>query len=155
MAMTLKISENFYDDAFTLIALHTSLEDYALAYRLNESIKTNFRRCRSDLDISQNISFPIFEWKDLDNEAYWTLITNHSFKEDSFTEEKSLFKDELSLTTHYLLPEFKEVDFLLKIEQDHLDDHFQTIEIIAKMPEIIMAYSIETNKIKSLNNLIY
>ncbi|QLG45485.1 IPExxxVDY family protein [Costertonia aggregata] len=154
MAAILKISDDFYEDTFTLIALHSSLEDFALAYRLNLFLKSNFKRCRLDLDISQNISFPIFEWKNLDTDGYWTLIANHSFTQDN-TVQESLFQNEPSYTAHFLLPEYKDVDYFLKIEEDNVKTEKPIVEAVLKMPEIVTAYSIQTNTIKSINNLIY
>jgi len=76
MAAVHKLTEDFYDHSFDLIALHSSLEDHALAYALNLAMKSGFRRRRVDLDISGKITIPIFEWKDDLNDRYWTLFTN-------------------------------------------------------------------------------
>ncbi|MEL6918168.1 MAG: IPExxxVDY family protein [Bacteroidota bacterium] len=58
-----KISEDFYEDSFALIAVHSSMEDYAMAYTINLHLKCNLQRSRTDLDVSRQTSFPIFEWK--------------------------------------------------------------------------------------------
>ena len=68
-----KISTDFYEDSFDLIAIHSSLEGYALAYALNLRLKSDFRRCKKDLDISAQIKIPIFEWKDDINDRYFKL----------------------------------------------------------------------------------
>lgn len=154
MTGILKISEDFYEDTFTLIALHSSLENFKLAYKLNQSLKASFKRCREDLDISQDISFSIFDCKDLETDGYWSLINNQSFVEDKQIKE-SLFQDHSSFTIHYLLPEFKEVDFFLKIEQEGAVKVKEVVDKINKIPEIVTAYSVENETIKSINNLIY
>ncbi len=76
-----KITADFYEDSYALIALHSSMEDYAMVYALNLFLKSNFKRSSEDLDISEHISFPIFEWKDDANDRFWTLITNNSLQE--------------------------------------------------------------------------
>ncbi|WP_394748262.1 IPExxxVDY family protein [Spongiimicrobium salis] len=149
-----RISDDFYEDSFALIAIHSSLEDYAIAYALNERLKSKLRRSRNDLDISENRSFPIFEWKDVVNDAYWTLIINNSIKK-AHTDEVSLFKEELSYTRHHLVPEYKEVDYFLKIERDELDFGQDIVKLILTIPQVITAYMVESNKLKSKNNLIF
>ncbi len=53
MATTHRILDDFYEESFSLIAIHCSLEDYALVYALNRYLKTQFRRLRTDLDIDK------------------------------------------------------------------------------------------------------
>lgn len=149
-----KISIDFYEDSFTLIALHSSLEDYAMVYAINRCLKSNLKRSRTDLDISHNISFPIFEWKDMVNDRDWTLIVNYSIKEESMA-QKGLFQNELSHTTHHLVPEHKEVDYFLKIEHDDMDVGDSIAKSILAIPGVITAYAVEPKKLKSKNNLIF
>ena len=149
-----RISDDFYEDSFALIAVHSSLEDYAIAYVLNQCLKSKLSRSRNDLDISENRSFPIFEWKDVVNDAYWTLIINTSIKKDQ-TNEASLFRDEVSYTRHHLVPEYKDVDYFLKIEQDEITFEQDIVKSILTIPQIVTAYMVETNKLKSKNNLIF
>ncbi len=136
------------------MALHSSLEDYALAYAINKCVKTNLQRSRKDLDMSQNISFPFFEWKDEFNHWYWTLITNNSSKEENL-DRRDLFQNETSYTIHHLVPEYKDVDYFLKIEQDDSTMDDTIVKSILSIPEVITAYTIDTNKLKSKDNLIF
>lgn len=153
MSTVHKISEDFfYEEEYELIAIHSSIEDYAMAYLLNKYLKSKLSRNNNDLDISEKVSFPIFEWKDTVNDKYWTLITNTSIKEED-NKQVGLFNNELAYTVHYLVPEYKEVDYFLKIEQDI--EIQSVVKEILSAPEIVTAYSIETSKLKSKNNLIF
>lgn len=154
MAAIHKISEDFYEDSFTLIALHCSLEDFAVAYALNSRLKSSLKRTSTDLDISKNISFPIFEWTDNISDTYWTFITNKSTSKAEL-DQVGLFSNEVAYTTHYLLPEHKEVDYFLKIEQASNTMEKEVIKSILGIPKVVTAYTIETNKLKSKNNLIF
>lgn len=159
MAAVHKLTEDFYEDSFDLIALHSSLEDYALAYALNHTLKSNFKRRRRDLDISDQIAIPIFEWKDDLNDRYWTLFTNKGVGQEMRV-ENGLFKEEPSYRNHHLLVEYREVDYFLKIEQDGSDSYRQvenenTITALLTIPKVITAYAVETQKLKSKNNLIF
>ncbi|WP_299533329.1 IPExxxVDY family protein [Ulvibacterium sp.] len=149
-----RITEDLCEDSYGLIALHSSLEDYALVYALNFHLKSNLRRTSRDLETMECISFPVFEWKDKVNDGYWNLINNSSLKEESMTRD-NLFEDETSVVAYHFLPEFKEVDYFLKIEQENIDLETDVIRILNTIPQIMAAYTIETDKLKSKKNLIF
>ena len=50
MALHKLLVDDFYDDTYILIAIHCRLEDYRLAYLLNQSLELNLRRKPNDLD---------------------------------------------------------------------------------------------------------
>ena len=149
-----KITGDFYEHSFALLALHSSLNDYELVYRLNLCLKSNFKRTRKDLDTAAHVSFPIFEWKDERNDTEWTLITNNSIQEEHSV-RTDLFVNESTYTTHHLVPEHKDADYLLKIE--HEDDNLikHTVKQLLTIPKIITAYVLEVDDLKSKNNLIF
>lgn len=149
-----KIIDDFYEDSFTLLALHSSKEDYAIVYALNLCLKSNFKRASQDLDISDQVSFPIFEWKDDNNDSYWTLITNYSVQEDTLV-RSDLFENEPSFTTRYLVPEHKDADYLLKVEHDDCNLEKDTVKQLLTVPSIITAYVLDVDQLKSKNNLIF
>ena len=149
-----KIFEDFYEETFALLAIHSSLDDYAMVYALNSSLKTKLKRSRADLDTSEDFSFPFFEWKDELNHRYWTLITNYSSKEASVGYE-DLFQNEISYTTNYLVPEHRDVDYFLKIEQDDHEIDEELVNAILEIPKIITAFPVDVDKLKSKNNLIF
>lgn len=141
-------------EEFVLIALHSSLEDNALVYSLNHRLKLLLRRTEEDLEIEGQGCFPVFEWKDKINDRYWTLLTNNSIKVEELN-RMDLFQYELSQTVHHLVPEYREVDYFLKIEQgdEHLEN--EVIRNILSVPNIITAYTVETERLKSKHNLIF
>ncbi len=149
-----KISEDFFKDSFALIAIHSSLEDYAIGYSLNLHLKSNFKRAKTDLDVNKHSSFPIFEWDDTENDINWTLISNHSKTEEQ-AQKDSLFSNELSYRKHHLIPEHKEVDYFLKIDQEYKNILGAVLKQIASIPKVITAYNIDVNNLKSKNNLIF
>ena len=151
---TYSISEDLCAEEFVLIALHSSLEDHVLVYALNKHLKLNLKRTGEDLEVKGNFTFPLFEWKDEVNDRYWTLVSNNRFEEKKL-ERHDLFDNELSLTVHHLIPEHKEVDFFLKIDQgdEHLED--EVVKEIQIIPKIITAYLIDAERLKSKHNLIF
>lgn len=154
MAAVHKILTDFYEDSFTLLALHSSLEDYAMVYALNLCLKSNFKRTVKDLELFEQVTFPIFEWKDAKNDRFLTLITNKGSKEETNV-KGGLFENEPSYTSRFqVVPEYKDADYLLKIEHDDdLEDNF--IKSLMTIPEVVTVYSIDTENIKSRTNLIF
>ncbi len=154
MAAIHKISEDFYEETFTLIALHSSIEDYMLVYALNSCLKTKLKRSVNDLEISQSGSFPIFDWRDEVNDRYFTLISNNDVKEEELS-IGNLFQDQPSFTKYHLVPEYRDVDYFLKIELDEIDVEEEILKSVLAIPKIITAYIVDASKLKSKNNLIF
>ena len=60
------------------------------------------------------------------------------------------------LRTHNLVPEYKNVNYLLKIENEgHLFNEKAVISKIQDIPQIVTAYSIDVSQIKLKENLIF
>jgi hypothetical protein len=154
MVAVYKISEDFYDDSFLLIAIHSSLEDYAIVYHLNQALKAKFKRSKKDFDLSKNSSFPWFDWVDQFHDRYWVLITNQSTKQELLV-NNDLFQNETTYNRPRLIPEYKEVDYFLKIEEAEGLESDVIVKILTKMPKVITAYAVETDKLKSKKNLIF
>ncbi|MBT8307526.1 MAG: IPExxxVDY family protein [Maribacter sp.] len=149
-----KICGDFIEDSFTLIALHSSMEDFALVYAINMGIKSRFKRSSKDLELSQYMSFPIFEWQDELHDRYWTLIANESTKSKRLVRE-GLFQDEISFAKGHLVPEYKEVDFFIKVEHDDSLDKAMLVKELLAIPKMVTAYSVDADKLKSKNNFIF
>ena len=77
MATVHRISEEFFDDSFGLIALHSNMECYALAYNLNKAAKIMLVRSEDDLEIDTS-HYPMFEFKD---DEYIKNTIKNGFKE--------------------------------------------------------------------------
>lgn len=147
---------DFSNDDYTLIGVHTTLNDYRLAYLLNKHLQVNFRRANYDLDFFQkNIesSYVVYEYTNTKLDQDWFLISN-VFKYTLEAESISLFGQ--SDSTSYLIPEKKKVDFFLKIEGEFDYDFIvKLIENINQIPQIIISYEIEVNSLKSKDFLIF
>lgn len=150
------------DEEFTLLGLHCSEEDYKLAYLLNQHLNTRFKRKRIDLDFSTEgllITFPIYQFEDAFKYSNFYLVTNKCRStEASLQSSGGLFSDVFSEkeTIRYLLPELKNVDYFLKIYSDFENIPLRKIiSEINAIKQIISAYQIDAETIKSKNNLIF
>ena len=142
---------------YYLLAIHTVLIDYRLAFFLNKCLNIDLKRMSKDLDISeQNGFYSIFEYEDEDNLLNWNLISNSSFSNTKNEIKGSLlFKDtEIDFKKNKLINELSQVDFFLKI--DYNINSLNTTKIINsinKIPNIISVYKLNLNKIKNKENL--
>ncbi|QBA65260.1 IPExxxVDY family protein [Muriicola soli] len=148
----MQILEESYEEEFALVGIYTNLEDYALAYALNESLRLHLRKAETDLVFSSEVIYPYFEWKDEMYDREWSLLINSCITTHQ-SASGNLFPEEPSFSNHLLVPEYKEVNFLLKVEPEALDA--ELLLKIKSIPKVIAAYVIETTKLKSKHNLIF
>ncbi|RKE98720.1 IPExxxVDY family protein [Ichthyenterobacterium magnum] len=159
MALHKLLVDDFYDASYSLLAIHCRLEDYRLAYLLNKHLGLNLKRKAQDLDYKYFASsYAIYEWENETQYTTWNLVANICKKEeDALQSTGSLFSQQNKvLKTYNLLPEFKNVDYLVKVSNETLlFNEKHTLNKIQKIPQVITAYSIDVTKIKSKDNLIF
>ena len=121
MALHKLLVDDFEDEAYSLLAIHCNLEDYRMAFLLNQFLNINLKRCPHDLDFQYTTaSYSVYEWEDNKRQAMWNLIGNiFKREEDSLVSSGSLF-DATSkvIKTYNLIPEYKTVTYVLKLEND-------------------------------------
>jgi len=143
------------EDDYLLIGIHSTEEDYRLAYLINKHLNTKFVRYKDNLDFKDSaVEFPLFEYKDEKTYLNYYLINNKSLQVVNEQYKDGLFGGNYS-TTSYLLPEKKKVDFLLKIEGCAPEFILEMVNKLNKLDQIITSYQIETNTLKSKYNLIF
>ena len=151
-----RIFDHIYEASFSLIAIHSPLEDYQLAYFINKTIASKFKKAKTNIDFNDCISYSIYEWENCKEDELWTLIPNATQSSEKSVIEAGLFENDETRIIHYLIPEHKNVDYFLKIDND--DMAIQTNVIIGKLndiSQIATAYALNPNQLKSKNNLIF
>ena len=140
---------DFVDDDFELLGVHTTLECYHLAYFMNKNFNIQFER-RENID-----AFEFYEFDDEKNRMLWNLVANKGVqdKKDTTITQESLFETETTEVIH-LLPEYKKIDYLIKIT-DNTHDIQNMIEKMKAIPQIITTFAIDVSNLKSKNNLIF
>lgn len=154
--------EDEMDEDFALVAIHCSEEEYKLAYLLNLNLDLKLKRRKVDLDFTFKgivVPFPIYDFEDTFSHNSFFLVKNKIRKEELMVAQAGgLFSLEVSnkSTIHYLLPEFKKVDYLLKIYSDLNREQLKDfVSKIYNIKQVISAYTIEISDVKSKNNLIF
>lgn len=159
MALHKLLVDDFYDTSFTLLAIHCRLEDYRLAYLLNKHLDLNLRRKPQDLDYKYfAASYAIYEWEHMALDTTWNLVSNICKKEEaSLQSSGSLFESQDTvLKTYNLLPEFKNVDYLVKVTNENLNfNEKRALNKIQSIPQVITSYRIDIDQIKSKDHLIF
>lgn len=153
------LDDTFDDSVYTLTAIHCRLEDFRLAYLLNKHLGICLSRKVSDLDAKNGqASYSIFEWEDVKQLITWSLVSNICKTEEiQQTDYKSLFDNQEKITkTFHLLPEYKTVNYFLKIDGELSIKKARSItEAILNIPQVATAYSIDSGQLKSKDNLIF
>jgi hypothetical protein len=147
---------------YYLIAIHTSLEDYRLAFFINQILPINLSKSKSEIQINikeGETNFSRFYYNDEESAITWNLIQNKNeviqYKKGNTQNLFSNITMEVS-TKVFLLPEFKKVDYFLKIENNDDAMNVSKLQIILNtIDSVSTVYIVDTNKIKSKNNLIF
>ncbi len=162
MAVYKLLSEEYDEIDYQLIAIHTTLEDYRLAYFINKGLPVLFSKSKNDISIkSKDIEtqFSRFIYEDESKDVVWNLIQNkNEYHQDDFTVDTGLFTDSKTKisTKIYLVPEYKKVDYFLKIENSLSAVEIQnTISLLKEIDKISTVYAVPIENIKSKNNLIF
>ncbi|SEA57636.1 IPExxxVDY family protein [Bizionia paragorgiae] len=155
----LVLDDFFEEEEFTLIGIHSNLEDFRLAYLINKQLEIHLYRKTEDIK-SDNLAahYSIFEWIDQDQDTVWNLVSNTCKIEMQQQPDSvdSLFGDGKTTKTYHLLPEYKRVNYLLKIESELDDDEQKLIlNTIQEIKQVVMAHFIDANQLKSKENLIF
>ena len=158
MALHKLLVDDFDTETYSLLAIHCTIEDYRVAYLLNKQLQINLQRKPQDLDVQYTASsFSIFEWEDEKQQMIWNLVSNICKKEESIPNKGSLFETQSNiLRTYNLIPEYKKVNYLLKIDNDgNFIDEKTIIHKIQKISQIAAVFSIDASQLKSKDNLIF
>ena len=151
--------EDFDQIDYNLIAIYSSLEDYKLAFKLNQNLAILLRKNDNEIPIKvqEKIThFSRFTFEDEEKMMVWDLIQNkQEIQLPVKTASVNLFENKNVTQRVALVSELKKVDYFLKIEYN---SHCKITEIVAninKIDSISAVYEINADKIKSKNNLIF
>lgn len=159
----LKLHLDEFDEIdYDLIAIHSVLEDFRLAYFINQKLPIVLSKSKEDIGVTikeGEAFFSKYAFDDAKNGIDWYLLPN---KNEVIVKKRSvgqnLFLDtavEIA-TKVYLLPELKKVDYFLKIKNNKgTFDLNQIIKQINSIERIASVYAVIPEKIKSKNNLIF
>ena len=158
MALHKLLVDDFDDLNYSLLAVHCEMEDFRLAYFLNQSLATRLSRTKEDLDFLTSLAtFSVFEWSNPLLQTDWHLIKNNCLVEKvAVSEGLFLETNDKSLVKHSLIPEHNSVDYLLKIDNGGgFINEKEILNKIQKISKVSTAYSIDVSQLKSKEHLIF
>ena len=149
----LELEETF--EEVNLIAIHSYLEGYQLAFYLNDTMNSDFKRSKKDLSLKgAKNNFIHFEWEDKMYDFQCSLFSNKY--RDELKPKKLISNNLFNLPIRnevYLFPKLRQVDFFIK-SSDH-----KTIETVLshlkKWSKISFLYQVDTEVIKKQLNVIF
>jgi hypothetical protein len=152
--------DEFDEVDYELIAIHTSIEDYRLAYFLNQKLPILLSKSKNEIQINikEGVTFfSRFIYENTNTDSCWSLVQNkNEVTTITSNNNQNLFGNSSYevATKAFLLPEFKKVDYFLKIENctTKIDEIITTMNTIS---QIVTVYTVDLNSIKSKNNLIF
>lgn len=149
--------DDFYCDNFEVIAIHTSVEDYKLAYLLNQALGIQLSKLETSIELNNKdgkSNFEIFIYEDSLQDISWSLIKNQSILVEKNKNARGLF-DTVEIKS-FLISEVKKADYILKIENTDKQINISTLgQKIGEISVVSTAYPIDIANFKSKNNLIF
>ncbi|WP_136667308.1 IPExxxVDY family protein [Flavobacterium sp. H122] len=151
--------EEFDQVDYDLIAIHTTLEDYRIAFKINQHLGILLSKNENEITFEINKQpafFSRFTFDDEEAMMTWDLIQNKQEIElPIITQNTSLFEETSTVKQINLVTDLKKADFVLKIEHDEQIDIKDIISKLKKIDFITTVYEVDPNEIKSKNNLIF
>ncbi|AZQ43371.1 IPExxxVDY family protein [Nonlabens ponticola] len=149
------------EDEFILIGIHSTIESYRMAYMINRYLTMNFSREERDQDVNFKdyiASFPVYKFQDQEHHVDHYLVPNMTRASvKAIVSTGSLFDNEQTTEVKTtLIREYRNVDYLLKIEKDPEEYPVKNIlNRLIEIPQVISVYQLDTMSIKNADHLIF
>lgn len=157
----LVLTDDFAED-FLLVAIHCSEEAYKVAFLLNQFAGLRLRRRRKDVEFKRDgldLNFPLFDFENEMRYINYDLVANKCVSKTARIASSGGLFEEVNVSemiTTYLIPEYKKVDFFLKISTDTPSVAIRKLVTdINNIKQVISAYQVDSEQLKSRNNLIF
>ena len=153
-----KLNLNQFPENYHLIAIHSDLDEFRLAFFLNKELNIGLKRKNNDIYFSeQNANYSSYEFLDETKYLKWIFFSNKSLvSEKSPDQDLSLFgKGSTALNEINLLSQQKSVDYFLIIE--NIANKTYIDKVLKKISEIsgVITTFLSENKLENKENLIF
>ena len=153
-----KLNLNQFPENYHLIAIHSDLDEFRLAFFLNKKLNIGLKRKNNDIYFSeQNANYSSYEFLDDAKYLKWIFFSNKSLvSEKSPNEDLSLFgQGSTALNEINLLSQQKSVDYFLIIE--NIANKTYIDKVLKKISEIsgVITSFLSENKLENKENLIF
>jgi hypothetical protein len=153
-----KLNLNQFSDNYHVIAIHSDLEEFRLAFFLNQKLDINLKRKRKDISLIEiKANYSVFEYLNEAMYLNWIFFSNKSLMSNKLTNEESglfsqesFFQNEISLIKNP-----KGVDYFLIIE--NVKNKTYVKKVLKKISEIrgVITSFMSEKKLENKENLIF
>ncbi len=153
-----KLNLNQFPENYHLIAIHSDLDEFRLAFFLNKKLNICLKRKKNDIYFAeQDANYSSFEFLDETKYLKWIFFSNKSLTSEKKTnEDYSLFgQSNLALNEVSLLNHQKSVDYFLIVE--NIANKTYIKKVLKKISEIsgVITSFVSDNKLENKENLIF
>lgn len=149
------------EEDFALFAIHCGESPFKLAFLMNQNLNWQLKREREDLHIEKGgmrQEYPCYRYVSKHDQVDHLLLSNIFMGNQTQApgDQMGLFgiMSTPTANANYLMPEFKKVDYLLKIEITLGETQAKAlVQQIKSIREVVSTYSIPLSKIKNINHL--
>ena len=154
-----KLNLNQFSENYYLIAIHSDLDEFRLAFFLNDKLSIGLIRKNNDIILHENKSnYSIYEYLDEAMFLKWIFFSNKSLvaEKTSNNELLNLFSQENIVQNEIsLINQPKGVDYFLVIE--NVKNKIYVEKVLKKISEIrgVITAFISDKKLENKENLIF
>ena len=153
-----KLNLNQFPQNFHLIAIHSDLDEFRLAYFLNEKLNISLIRRNKDIHLAENNAYySSYEFLDETKYLKWIFFSNKSLvSELPNVDDNGLFSSRSSVKNEIsLLSNKKQVDYFLIVENIANKSYLE--KVLKKISEIsgVITSFVSDNKLENKENLIF
>ena len=153
-----KLNLNQFPQNFHLIAIHSDLDEFRLAYFLNEKLNISLIRRNKDIHLAENNAYySSYEFLDETKYLKWIFFSNKSLvSELPNVDDNGLFSSRSSVKNEIsLLSNKKQVDYFLIVENIANKSYLE--KVLKKISEIrgVITSFVSDNELENKENLIF
>ena len=153
-----KLTINQFPENYHLIAIHSDLDEFRLAFFLNKKLNIGLKRKNNDIYFAeQDANYSQYEYLDDTKYLKWIFFSNKSLVlEKNSEEDLSLFGLRNTASNEMnLLSQQKSVDYFLIIE--NIANKTYADKVLKKISEIsgVITSFLSDNKLENKENLIF
>ena len=153
-----KLNLNQFPENYHLIAIHSDLDEFRLAFFLNKKLNIVLKRKKNDIYFAdQDANYSSYEFLDETKYLKWIFFSNKSLVSEKTSDKNiGLFnQDNLVQNEFRLLSQQKSVDYFLIVENIANKTYIE--KVLKKISEIrgVITSFISNNKLENKENLIF
>lgn len=145
-----------WPEEISLAGIVSSCKEHKLAYEINHAMGLSFRRSQHDIEIYSSEKIPSLSANLFVEESDDKLSTHSVFVYEDTVLYRDYFLISNKGTNGWLLPELKNLDFVLMLKTTYLpeDAWSEIMSVICEIPDVNNMFLLDPEKVPSKFNLL-